>query len=89
MEQPLSDYTFWLGEDGDVAEIDRLRNKCDKQAMMLRRLMPDKYPGTAFICGQGGREDLNGMPERLFVCPAYGVDFHYVYTRGKTEGPGW
>ena len=26
------------------AEIERLKSKCDKQAMILRRLAPDKYP---------------------------------------------
>ena len=35
-------------------------------------------------------EDQNGMPEKLLVVPAYGVDFSYVYEyTGKTTGPEW
>lgn len=68
-------------------EIERLREKCDKQAMILRRLFPEKYPDTLFISGVLGNKDQNNMPERLLVCPAFGVDFSYVYEyTGKTIG---
>ncbi len=71
-------------------EIERLRKKCDTQAMVLRRLNPEQYPGTYFIHMETGEKDQNGMPERLYVVPAYGVDFSYVYTRTeKTVGPEW
>lgn len=71
-------------------EIERLRDKCDKQATMLRRLMPDKFPWTPFITSVGGGIDENRMPERLYVVPAYGCDFSYVYERTeKTVGPEW
>jgi len=69
------------------AEIERLKEKCDKQAMILRRLFPEKYPDTLFISGVLGNKDHNNMPERLLVCPAYGVDFSYAYEyTGKTMG---
>jgi hypothetical protein len=72
------------------AEIERLKKKCDTQAMILRRLNPEQYPGTYFIHMETGEKDQNGMPERLYVVPAYGVDFSYVYTRTeKTVGPEW
>jgi len=72
------------------AEIERLKNKCDKQAMILRRLSPDKFPDTLFISGVLGNRDMNNMPEKLLVCPAYGLDFSYVYEyTGKTTGPEW
>ena len=71
-------------------EVDRLKEKCDKQAMILRRLDPEKYPDTLFIHGLLGEKDMNGMPEKLLVVPAYGVDFSYVYVRTeKTVGPEW
>jgi hypothetical protein len=71
-------------------EIERLRKKCDDQAMILRRLTPDKFPDTLFIHGEVGKKDSNGMPEKLLVVPAYGVDFSYVYERTeKTIGPEW
>lgn len=88
----------WLNEAARLqAEVDQLRSKvdklterCDKQAMILRRLSPDKFPDTYFIHSGLGEKDSNGMPEKLLVVPAYGVDFSYVYQRTeKTTGPEW
>jgi hypothetical protein len=71
-------------------EIVRLREKCDKQAMILRRLAPEKFPDTLFISGVLGKRDQNNMPEKLMVVPAYGVDFCYIYEyNGKTMGTEW
>lgn len=71
-------------------EIERLRKKCDRQAMILRRLTPENFPDTYFICGEAGTKDINGLPEKILVVPAYGVDFSYVYERTeKTTGPEW
>ncbi len=73
-----------------IAEIKRLQDKCDRQAMVLQRLDPEKHPGVYFIHMETGEKDQNGMPERLYVVPAYGCDFSYVYTRTeKTVGPEW
>lgn len=72
------------------AEIARLQDKCDKQAMILRRLTPENHPDTLFISGIAGERDMNNMPEKLLVVPAYGCDFAYVYQRTeKTTGPEW
>lgn len=71
-------------------EIARLREKCEMQAHILRRLAPDKFPNTYFIHGELGSKDQNGMPEKIMIVPAYGVDFSYVYAREeKTVGPEW
>jgi hypothetical protein len=71
-------------------QLNLLRDKCDFQANILRRLMPDKFPNTYFIHGELGSKDQNGMPEKIMVVPAYGVDFSYIYTREeKTVGPEW
>ena len=71
-------------------EIERLIKKCDMQAMILRRLTPENHPDTLFIHGTLGDKDQNGMPEKLMVVPAYGVDFSYIYEyTGKTTGPEW
>jgi len=71
-------------------EIERLQDRCNTQAMILRRLVPDKFPNTYFIHGELGEKDQNGMPEKIMVVPAYGVDFTYIYTREeKTVGPEW
>ena len=71
-------------------EVERLTKKCDSQAMILRRLTPEKFPDTLFISGTLGEKDQNNMPEKLLVVPAYGVDFSYIYEyTGKTTGPEW
>jgi hypothetical protein len=73
-----------------VTEIERLREKCNKQAMVLQHLNPTKSPGVYFICGESGEKDTNGMPDFVHIAPAYGVDFSYVYK--KTENvfaPEW
>lgn len=73
-----------------LKEIERLREKCDKQATILRRINPENFPGIYFITGEAGVKDQNGMPETLYVVPSYGVDFSYVYERkALTVGPEW
>jgi len=73
-----------------IDEIKRLRKIRNVQATILRRLSPDKFPDTYFIHASLGERDENGMPKKLLVCPAYGVDFSYVYEyNGKTVGPEW
>lgn len=78
--------------DGEIerlrAEVDRLKDKCNRQARILQSLTPDKFPGVLFICGRGGQVDKNGLPDRLYICPSYGVDWSEVYVRyEKTIGP--
>lgn len=59
----------------------------EKVEMYLETSYPDKS-GSYFICGEGGVKDGNGLPERLHICPAYGVDWMMLYTRtDKTSGP--
>ena len=71
-------------------EIERLTKKCDMQAMILRRLTPENYPDILFIHGTMGDKDQNGMPEKLMVVPAFGVDFSYIYEyTGKKTGLEW
>ena len=69
------------------AEIERLKQKCDKQAMFIRRIFPETFPETPFISGVMGEKDQNNMPKMITVCPAFGVDFSYVYEyTGRTIG---
>ena len=63
------------------AEVERLKEKCDKQAMILRRFSPENYPDTFFIAGFIGEKDQNGLPKYIEVCPAYGVDWTHIYER--------
>lgn len=83
------EYVTRLLEECEM-EISRLIEKCDKQATILQRLTPENFPGIYFIHGDGGTKDINGMPERLYVVPAYGCDWSQVYERTeKVTGPEW
>jgi len=92
-EYPLENEDVWNARDEILnlrSEILRLKEKCDKQAEFLRRIDPERFPNTLFIHALVGEKDQNGMPDKLLVVPAYGVDFSYVYQNtGKTTGPEW
>ena len=90
-EHWLSEATRLQAENENLrAEVERLTRKADLQANMLRKLDPEKFPGTLFIHSTLGETDQFGMPEKLMVVPAYGVDFSYVYQySGIVTGPEW
>ena len=64
-------------------------------AMLRRCYQLVKHTGLAekmgdiyFISGEGGEKDKNGLPDRIHVCPAYGVDWFQVYEKTKSAvGP--
>lgn len=58
--------------------------------IFIHSFAADKVGNVYFICGETGTRDSNGLPERILVCPAYGVDWFQVYQKTEqTEGPGW
>lgn len=68
-------------------EIERLKNKCDKQAMVIRRVYVEEWPDTWFAWNGYGEVDQNKLPKYIEVVPAYGVDWTQVYERtDKTIG---
>ena len=49
-----------------------------------------EHNGSYFICGEGGDKDQMGLPERISVCPSYGLDGIAVYTKTKDySAPQW
>lgn len=44
--------------------------------------VPEKS-GQYFICGEGGEKDEMGLPDAIFVCPAYGLDGMAMYKKHK------
>lgn len=70
-------------------EIDRLKDKCDTQANILRKAFPEKS-GHYFICGEAGEQDEMGLPDYIHICPAYGLDGMATYKKIKDySAPGW
>lgn len=52
-----------------------------KQQKIIRRIYVEHFPDTYFVCGESGSKDQNGLPDRIEVCPAYGVDWSQIYER--------
>jgi hypothetical protein len=61
-------------------ELEKLR----RVHTMVRHLSAEKLDGVFFICGEAGDKDDMGLPEKIMVCPAYGLDGFAMYT--KTSG---
>jgi len=61
-------------------ELKRLRQI---ELIVRHDMLAEKMGNIYFICGEGGEKDRNGLPDRIFICPAYGVDWFQVYE--KTE----
>lgn len=72
-----------------MTEIEELRAKVDKYEHILKCLFPSKY-NFYFVCGDMGNKDEMGLPEKLLVCPAEGLDGFAVYSKTKDyTAPGW
>ncbi len=66
-------------------EIERLKEKCDKQVEILRSAFPEKS-GSYFICGSGGEKDANNLPETLLISPMYGAGWFASYKKTDHYG---
>ena len=53
------------------------------------KAFPEKS-GHFFICGEAGEKDSMGLPEKIMVCPAYGLDGFAVYKKDRDyDAPEW
>ena len=65
------------------------QEKIEKLENILRKVFPEKS-GHFFICGEAGEKDSSGLPDKIFVCPTYGLDGFQVYKKdGDYRAPGW
>ena len=70
-------------------EVLLLRKKVEKYETILRHAMSEKT-GVFFICGEAGEKDSMGLPEKIMVCPAYGLDGFASYRKDRDyTAPGW
>ena len=92
LEMPIEQFVEAVSKENDRLrqEVARLPDIVARMSRIYKHLNAEKHPGVYFIHGSLGTYDDNGMPERLMVVPAYGVDFSYIYQRtDKTTGPEW
>ena len=71
-------------------ELAKYKLAYERVTKIIRSTYAEKFPDAYFISGELGLKDDNNMPEKILVCPAYGLDFAYVYERTeKVSGPEW
>ena len=79
-----------LAVEAYAGELKKLRETNEKFTNIFKHSNPEKYEGVYFICGEGGDRDGMGLPEKLFVCPAYGLDGMAIYTKtSEYSAPEW
>jgi hypothetical protein len=67
------------------AEYFDLQVRHEKLRTILSHVFPEKT-GSYFISGQSGMVDSTGLPDVIYVCPTYGVDWVTTYERKETKG---
>lgn len=67
--------------EGELRELRKIKS------LIKHEVLAEKLGNTYFICGESGAKDNCNMPDKIHVCPAYGLDFFYVYEyTGLTHG---
>jgi hypothetical protein len=70
-------------------EVLLLRKKVKKYETIIKHAVSEKT-GVFFICGVGGEKDSMGLPEKILVCPAHGLDGFASYKKDRDySAPGW
>lgn len=57
-----------------------------EENVRLKKILNHIYSektGSYFICGEAGPKDSTGLPDKIMICPTYGLDWFVVYQ--KTE----
>ena len=71
-------------------ELRQLREENEKFKNIFRHANAEKLDGVYFICGEAGEKDTMGLPEKILVCPAYGLDGLAIYTKSSDySAPGY
>ena len=75
--------------DKSPEEIQKIIEQNERLKNMLSHIFSERT-GDYFICGQSGDLDGMGMPERIFVCPSWGLDGFLVYKKETDySAPGY
>ena len=69
--------------------LDEAADVFESHNKILTHLFPEEC-GTYFICGESIDKDTVGLPEKIFVCPSYGMQGMAVYTKTQDyKEPEW
>jgi hypothetical protein len=78
-----TDMVKWLKAAYEVGaeHAQTYKDGYDAAMRIVKSTYPDKFPDAYFICGEAGEKDDMGLPEKIMVCPAYGLDGFAMYTK--------
>ena len=66
-----------------------LLERLERAQKILTHLFTE-HSGAYFICGEAGARDSLGLPDKILVCPTYGLDGFCAYKKdGDYSAPGW
>lgn len=76
---------------GELFELRQQKQELERyRKIFLHAYAADKRGDIYFICGEGGQKDQNGLPDKIYICPAMGVDWFQVYEKTDvTAGTEW
>ena len=85
MQEHFSDSN--LKTEAFEGELEELRKF---YRLVYHTILAEKLGDRYFICGEGGKKDTNGLPDTIYICPAYGVDWFQAYKKTDfTVGTEW
>lgn len=73
--RPDSEAAPWV-----IEEVKKIEQENEKLKNIITHLLSDRT-GVYFICGESGDKDTMGLPEKIFVCPSYGIQGTAIYTK--------
>lgn len=69
--------------------LDEAADLLEKQRNILTHLFPEESDAY-FICGESKNKGSMDLPEKIFVCPSYGLEGMAVYTLTQDyKEPEW
>lgn len=70
--------------------LDEAADLLESHNKILWHLLAGRTTGAYFVCGESGDKDTMGLPEKIFVCPGYGMQGMAVYTKTRDyKEPEW
>ena len=67
-----------------MTTLTELKKENERLRTIIKSLLPASAIGSYFICGASNVTDKNGLPDKLQICPAYGVDWSEIYIKQGT-----
>lgn len=72
-----------------IIKLEKALEIYDKERTRFRHAHPE-LTGVYFIAGESGNKDANLLPDRIWICPAYGCDWTVAYERTDSiSAPSW